>query len=257
MRSLLASLLVLGSIPLSASALPVSVADGTFADTDWSAAEILDTSGAATFAASQQIAGGNPGEFRQTQHSVPGAGQSIIVDQVFSGGHYDPAASGAIDHIDFALDVRFTGGSVGTSQVGYQLILVQGGVHYNALSTGAVALGPGGGAPGAWLSFSFPNLTRDSFTRVFGSGPDRPDFSATGGDIRFGYMTQNTSIDTAISTTSGIDNWSVLVYAPEPPASALLGAALVGLAVAAVGRRPCAPRASVEDSRDAGSLPSL
>ena len=83
------------------------------------------------------------------------------------------------------------------------------------------------------------------------------DFSATGGDMRFGYMTQNTTIETAISTTSGIDNWSVVVFAPEPPASALLGAALVGLAVATIGRRPCAPRASVEDSRDARSLPPL
>jgi hypothetical protein len=255
MRRLFLSMLLLGSFPLPAAALTFS--DGTFQDTDWSSLEILDSSGAATFSSSHQIAGGNPGEFRQTVHSVPASGQSIIVDHVYSAGHYDPSTQGAIASIDFSSDLRFIGGSVGTSQVGYQLLLVQGGSHYNALSTGAVALGPGAGAPGPWIAAAFSGLTQASFTRVFGSGPAQPDFSPGGADIQFGYLTQNTSIDTAITTTSGIDNWSVVVHTPEPPAGALIGLALLSLAVAARRPRACAAAPGMEDSRDAGSLPPL
>src|SRR5262245_32170817 len=162
MRHIALSVLLLGSLPLSAAALTLS--DGTFADADWSALEIVDTSGSASFSVSHESAGGNPDDFRQTQHTVPGSAQSIILDHIYAGGHYDPAAEGAIQTIDFTLDVRFVGGSVGTSRVGYQLLLVQGDSHYNALSTAAVALGPGAGVPGGWLSFSFNGLSSASFT---------------------------------------------------------------------------------------------
>lgn len=255
MRHSFASVLILASLPLPAAALTLS--DGTFLESNWNATEILDTSGAASFSASQQIAGGNPDAFRQTQLSVP-AGQSIILDHVFSSGQYDPVAEGGIESIDFALDLRFVGGSVGTSQVGYQLLLVQGSAHYTALATTAIALGPGGGAPGAWVTSSFAGLISASFTRISSAGPDTPDFSAGGGVLQFGYLTQNSSIDTAISTTSGIDNWSVVIHpAPEPSAGGLFGMALLGSFLALRRARPCAATGSVEDSRDAGSLPPL
>jgi hypothetical protein len=224
------AILSLALAPLRAAALTIS--DGTFQDGDWSALEILDTSGAATFTTSQQLAGGNPGSFRQTTHSIPEAGQSIILAHVFSVASHDPSLQGGIASIDFALELRFIGGSEGTSQVGYQLLLVQAGTHYNTLATaGAVAQGPGQGLPGPWSSHSFPGLTATSFTRVFGAGPASPDFSPGGSAIQFGYMTQNTALETAIATTSGIDDWSVTII-PGPAASALLGAAPACLAAA-------------------------
>jgi hypothetical protein len=125
-----------------------------------------------------------------------------------------------------ALELRFIGGSEGTSLVGYQLLLVQTGTHYRAQATsGAVAQGPGEGLPGPWSSHSFTGLTAGTFTKVSGPGPATPDFTPGGSAIQFGYMTQNSALDTPIATTSGIDDWSVSV------ASALLGAALLGLAV--------------------------
>jgi hypothetical protein len=221
-------ILALALAPLPAPGLTIS--DDTFAETDWSATEVLDTSGSATFTTSQQLAGGNPDAYRQTTHSIPGAGQSIILSHVFSGAQHDPASSGVIESLDFSLDVRFVGGSEGTSQVGYQLVLVQDGNHYRApLTAGAVALGEGNGVPGTWSSFSFPGLSAADFTRLLGSGPETPDFSRTGTPLSFGYLTQNTAIDTAIATSSGIDNWSVEIHVPEPGAAALMGCALIAL----------------------------
>ncbi len=216
----LALSVILSPVPGAA----VTIADDTFLDSDWSPVEVLDTSGAATFSAFQQTTGGFPDAFRQTTHSVPGGTQSIILDHVFEGAQYDPAVDGTIASIDLSLDVRFIGGSTGTSQVGHQLILIQGGTHYNALGTQAVALGPGNGAPGAWSSHAFSGLTASNFTRLFGGGPLAPDFSANGGPIQFGYLTLNTSLSIAIATTSGVDNWTVTIHpVPAPPAGLLLG----------------------------------
>jgi hypothetical protein len=225
-------MLVLGLALAPVPASGLSISDSSFAEADWSATEVLDSAGTAMFTTSQQLAGGNPDAYRQTTHSIPDAGQSIILSHVFSGAHHDPAVSGAIGSIDFSLDLRFVGGSDGTAQVGYQLALVQAGTHYRAPATaGAVAQGPGNGLPGLWSSFAFGGLDAASFTRVFGPGPANPDFSAGGAEIRFGFLTQNSALETAIATTSGIDNWTVTVHVPDPAAAGLLGAVLIALLV--------------------------
>jgi hypothetical protein len=237
-RGLCGSLLLLGLAWAGAHrALALTIADDTFLDASWSTSELIDTAGTAAFSTSQQ-------------HSIPVGGQSIGLGQIFTASSYDLVRGGAIESIDFSLDLRFIGGSLGTSQVGYQLLLVQAGSFYNALGTaGAVALGPGNGLPGPWSSHSFSALTATSFTNLQSSGPVHPDFSTLGSPLQFGYLTQNTSIDTAIATTSGIDNWSVTIHSrvPEPPAVALVAAALLILVLA--GRAACAAPRSVEDSR--------
>jgi hypothetical protein len=242
-------LLTLGLGVIAARHAPaLTISDDAFLEGDWSASEISDTGGTASFTTSQQVAGGNPGSFRQTTHSIPDAGQSIVLAHLFTEVAFDPGISASIAAIDFALDLRFIGGSVGTSQVGHQLLLAQGGSLYRAPSTAsAVALGPGNGLPGSWSSHSFAGLVAGDFVRASGSGPATPDFSASGDPIQFGYLTQNTSIDTAIATTSGVDNWRVEIHVPEPSAAALLAAPLVALAART--RRACRRRLRVEDSR--------
>ena len=61
--------------------------------------------------------------------------------------------------IDFALDVKFLGGSGGTSQVGYAIVLLQNGIYYNTpgFTTLAIAQGPGDGQAGSWQHFDFPD----------------------------------------------------------------------------------------------------
>lgn len=215
----------------------VIFSDQTFLDANWSATKIFDSTPGTngTFSAFQVGAGGNPGAFRETDHALTGIG-GFVIDQFRSGATFSPVASGAIVSIDFALDVRFLGGSTGTSQVGYEFILAQGGSHYFSSGTLAVALGPGNGAPGAsWQSFTFPGLTQSNFTKIFGPGPTNPDFSATGGDIQFGYLTTNSeAFGNPITTRSGIDNWSVTVRSiqstvPEPATLTLLGAGLAAV----------------------------
>jgi hypothetical protein len=227
-RAALVLVLILGSVPFRAAALTLS--DDTFFETQWNAGQVFDATGT-TFTASQQLSGGHPGECRQTVHSISSPRGSILVSHVFSGAQYDPALDGEIGSIDFALELRFVGGSVGTSQVGYQLVLEQAGSLYNALATAAVALGPGDGLPGAWSSHSFTGLVASSFTLLAGAGPAQPDFSSAGAVIRFGYLTQNSALSTPIATTSGIDNWSVTIL-PEPRTPVLVAAVLLGSAVA-------------------------
>jgi hypothetical protein len=239
---------ILGLCVITARHAPALViSDPEFSEGNWTATEISEPGGTATFTASQQPAGGNPGGFRQTTHSIPDAGQSIVLAHMFTGAAFDPSST-SIGAIDFALDLRFIGGSVGTSQVGHQLLLAQGGSLYRAPSTAsAVALGQGNGVPGSWSSHSFADLTASSFVLASGSGPPTPDFSAAGGPIQFGYLTQNTAVDTAIATTSGVDNWRVEIQVPEPSAAVLLCTAV--LAIAARPRRACLRRRGVEDSR--------
>lgn len=244
---LLALVLALGAFAARPAAA-LAISDDVFLDGNWSSFEIADPGGSAVFTSSQQLAGGNPGSFRQTTHSIPGAGQSIAVGHVYGAASFDPAASGAIASLDFGLELRFVGGSVGTSQVGHLLLLSQGGSLYHALATSsAIALGPGNGLPGPWTSHAFTGLGAQSFTRISGSGPATPDFSSDGAPIQFGYLTQNSSIDTGIATTSGVDQWRVEIHVPEPSAVALLASALLAVVLGA--RGACHPRPGVEDSR--------
>lgn len=229
-----------GALALVASLLLVSHSkagsvtffDGTFADADWSVQAFLD----GTVSSLQVGAGGNPGEFRQTEHANLDTGQSILVAHLHAPAVYDPAADGEIAAIDLALDVKFLGGSTGTLQVGYRLLAEQGGSLFVG-GASAVAMGPGDGAPAAsWESFAVPGLVATDFTLLDGSGD--LDFSAAGAPITFGFHTSNTVTLDGTSTLSGIDNWSVAVHAvPEPVRELLFVTGLVVLATAARRRR--------------------
>jgi hypothetical protein len=139
---------------------------------------------------------------------VFGAGQSIIVAHTLSSAVYVPSGTGAIASIAFSFDVKFLGGSTGTSQVTHRLVLEQNGSVYYSNAYG-VAQGPGNGAPGVWQPFSFMNLTASDFTALVGQGV--PDFSATANPITFGYLTSNSGTADNTQTRSGIDNWRVTI----------------------------------------------
>ena len=198
---------------LAGSAAAVTFSDGTFVNSDWAATKDFDStpSSNATFAAYQVLTGGNPGAFRETDHVWTGPG-GFIVDQFQVVTVYNPAVNGPVVAINSSFDLKFVGGSAGTSQVGYEVILRQNGSVYFSPRSLAVALGPGNGLPGPWLSFGSFGLTAADFKLLVGPGPATPDFSSAGAPIQFGYLTTNGSDHGGIeSTKSGIDNWSLTV----------------------------------------------
>ena len=186
--------------------LAQTYSDTVFNNADWTVQQFLTGS----FSTAQVATGGNPDHFRRTEHSALNTGQSIILMHFKPSAVYDPKVSGAIQSIDFSFDLKFLGGSTGTSQVGYRLAVRQADALYFSLPQLGVAQGPGSGLPGAgWSPFSFKGLVASNFARYGGTGTI--DFSANGPPITFGYLTTNTVTADGTSTTSGIDNWFVNV----------------------------------------------
>ena len=201
MRAIRLVAIALLAWPMQSRADTVRFSDTVFPNANWSATKFLDGS----FSAFQVATGGNPDQFRQTDQSM-NPGESIFVVHTNSSAVYNPSVNGALGTVNCSFNIKFVGGSTGTSQVAHRLALEQAGSFYFA-NDFVVALGPGNGQPGAWQSFSSSGLTSSDFSKLSGAGT--LDFSASGSPITFGYLTTNTAGVTSISTSSGIDNWSV------------------------------------------------
>jgi hypothetical protein len=120
-----------------------------------------------------------------------------------SAGVYNPASAGALTSLSYSFNFRVFSSTGGTSdQVGVGLLVKQGETYYFAGYHGV-------SQNGLWNS-SGATLTAASFTRVFGSGPAHPDFSAAGAPLEFGYCTANST--TGLETlTWGLANFSVVL----------------------------------------------
>jgi len=187
-------------------AAPVTFSDGVFSDADWTAQKILD----GAFSSFQVATGGNPGEFRETDHLNLNTGQSIFVVNLRTSAVYNPSITGAISSIDISFDAKFLGGSTGTSQFSVRLAFEQGGIIFVPLTVGT-ALGPGNGQPGlAFQSFSLPGFTPTDFVTIGPSGS--LDFSSSGAPITFGYVTSDTLQADNGFVKGAVDNWSVTVH---------------------------------------------
>lgn len=205
-------------------AATVVFSDDTFANPDWTAAKIVDTTAGqtATFVAGQVTSGGNAGAYRQVNH-VYDAG-IIVVGHAKSGALYDPAATGAIVAIAYSYDLIHLDPPPGQA-VAYGIALFQGGNVYSTPLDNIF--------PATWTSFGASGLTAANFALRAGAGPATPDFSATGAPITFGYASFNNNTGGAPGLTriSGIDNWQVTVTTvPVPAAGWLLGTAVAALA---------------------------
>ena len=229
--ALVASFATLGATGTRAGAINI-LADGTFNNADWTAAKVVDTtSGAtATFAAAQVGSGGNPSAYRMTD-MIYFQG-TVEVSHLSTPSVYNPAASGAINSINYTYDLIETDPPFQGAQVGYFLLLSQGGTLYGSSQEDFVQAA-------SWSTFGASGLTSADFGNVTATGffgTSHPDFSASGAPIDFGYLTGNTAMSARTTAThSGIDNFSVTANTvPEPTAIGIATLAFLTLGM----RRP-------------------
>ncbi|MBC7836068.1 MAG: hypothetical protein H7Y88_13360 [Phycisphaerales bacterium] len=177
--------------------------DGGFNPGDWATGEVMDTTfqGLATFTVELLPAGGVPGANREVNHTLLGSG-ALIVGHMRNGAVYDPATQGAIESVTTAYDIMLTSFTPGPG-TNYGLVVRQNNVNYLQTS-------PNLAINFTWTHFE-TSLVFTNFTRIGNAGPVRPDFSASGAPIQFGYYSSNSSTGGWVIRDSAIDNWSVTV----------------------------------------------
>jgi hypothetical protein len=183
----------------------VTFSDGTFNPGDWSEYSIQPTGGAT--AASVQIStDGNPDAYRRITHTLP-ANSSIWIAYIYLQGVYDPKIGGAIDHIDYSEDqIEFSPPFSGAA-IGWAMFIVQDGRIFSATSSSDAFTNL------SWKRAKLSGLTAADFSNanIPDGGSIHPDFSTSGAPIAFGFVRSNTT-SFSITTTHGIDNWSVAIY---------------------------------------------
>jgi hypothetical protein len=175
--------------------------DDAFTNSDWTAAKVYDTTSGqtATFSATQNLAGGNPGPYRFVVHDY-GVG-NIGIAHLKTTAFYSPVTNGPIASLTFAYDLRAF--QVGVSAaIGYYPLLVQDGRYFILQAQDLVAVN-------SWRHFSHTGLTASDFAPL--DGGSEPDFSAGAPPIQFGFYTSNGTQSGVGHTESGIDNWTAVV----------------------------------------------
>ena len=241
------SVLTLLTWPAALHAAPsLSVGVSDMAATDWQQVVVLHAGPATvTQAVSTTITPANT--FWLNTFQVPRTTSAFSSDDrvanIYTPQFWLPSVQGAIDYLDFTIDVRglssFSNGYTGSIRP----VIRQGGIVFSSISTDVTVLvGP-----------SFSPLTwhlEDTNTWVDVNQIAVPNFSALGTAIEFGYRYTVQAICSSASGCSparadlGIDNFQVNVFAiptavPEPGSLALV---LCGLLVLPVARRWSARR---------------
>ncbi len=210
-----------------AAAATTNYIDGDFS-TGWTTTKTFDDGGGGGVTTPAVIAtGGNPDAYREMLLTYSTLGQQLNGSSIWSGATYDPATEGALAIVSFAWD-QFVTGQTGSAYLQIRPLLEQGG-HFFQVATN--------NTPGAnWAAYSSGNLGQNNFCRIdatCGSGAVRPDFSALGAPITFGYLVLGADFGQSLpfSQTANVDNFGVTATSsvPEPGTVLLLPSACAGL----------------------------
>ncbi|MCB0153869.1 MAG: hypothetical protein KDF65_03665 [Anaerolineae bacterium] len=197
---------------------PITISDGTFALGDWST-KVVESTGGSSHSVRQEIHNGVLGfddEFRAMTHTLPqpsGADiNRISVAHLYLGASYTPSLQGAIDRLDYQQSAKLLSLPWPDAVVDTQVVVTQGGQLF--ISTNFTRIF----GTTDWTSGSLNNLTVTNFTASDGSGA-HPDFSASGGEIRFGYLRTHSRLATLppvppgdLVIEHGIDSWRVTIW---------------------------------------------
>jgi hypothetical protein len=197
--------------PQSDCLTPVVFFDDFAAGTQWN--EIVSYGGTGTGAStsvSNPSTGGNPGGYRRGFHSLP-VQTSVFAKHVYTGGSYDPRASGAVRHMHYWEDRIIYNPPYAGAEVGGGFRILQAATASQAAAQYTTLTLSGGAVFGfaslTWQSAMLLRVTPATF------GATGPNFSATGGTMTFGFDRRNTNVNvsTPITTTHGTDNWTVVI----------------------------------------------
>ena len=222
----LLSVALFASISNPIHATSTTIIDGEFNNGDWNSFLAFDSHPLLTqsFTTFQQLSGGNPDAFRQ-MNQKHGSNSTISIFHYRNTPLYNPSVDGELTSIDYQADVIGLGGCCAFTD---GFILAQSGSWFFASSSAAQFSSNTGG----WQATGITGLLPSDFSQLSG-GALLPDFSASGGEMWFGYF-RNTTVPFIFSgTTHGIDNWQVQLNSPVPVPAAvwLFGSGLIGLIV--------------------------
>lgn len=212
----------------------VTFHDGTFAPSSWSSTVVTDANGGgSSINQYQSLAGGNTNEYMRVEITLVASapGGSVLSLNKHNSAFYDPSNQGLITSIHYSEDSKnFMPGVAGNIQ-GTGLLIEQGGKTFIQRNPVLVMPSPGFSD---WATNSAPGLIASDLWEITNAGvliaSSNPDFSATGGQMQFGFW-RGASSGNFVGTDfrdAGIDNWHVEIIPTPGSASLLLTAGLIG-----------------------------
>lgn len=229
-RALSSIVFLAAAFAFAAQASALIIQDDVFSPADWTTSELIDTStnDSGLFTGQQSAMGGNPGPYWRVINEVNEAGPiaiNLMGGHLYGAASYDPSLSGAVNTVQITFDGLGVSGPSGA--MGFRALVEQGGLFYVA-SVPQVLNGLG------WQARDSGALAASGFARVIGGIEDpalNPDFSATGGVLRFGVATANGTFGTPSTNEGGFDNWVATISSvPEAGVAWLLAFGAAALA---------------------------
>jgi len=191
-------------IAIASSAFAQQFTDGTFLDSTWSAAKLVDTTPSAdALFSGLRGSGGIPGDCRAIAHNwqVVPAGVSITIGHTWDSITHAPADITGIQAIAFSFDARCDS-APNVNAIGFGPLLVQGNKQFVAAGFAAIA-----GAP--WSNFSATVQSND--WNQIGGGAAKPDFSSAGDPFVLGFYSSNggSGFSARLTSSGRVDNFRV------------------------------------------------
>jgi hypothetical protein len=197
------------------------ISDSTYFPADWSVQVV--TAFGASETHEQRLTGGNPGAFRYMEHILPappGLNDLARVEVTHFNvlDFYRPAFQGAIDHIDYAEDIRLINLSWNQAFIVSYPAIRQNNRFYRATKFLSVI------ADTAWQRGSITGLKATDFVALDGAG-GRPDFSEQGAAVYFGFWRISTRGATQppipanqnLVYQHGSDNLTITIHSQPSP----------------------------------------